>query len=357
MRGLARPRVPGSAWGRCGPRPEPGSASPFRAPLAGPLSCYWLALRFTVKAQLGARGWESASAAASAAGSGCGPRARAQFRHPNSPHHLKGDRASLLVAWARPPVGRPERREWCYALLVESEFSWFSKVYNRWAIGFCEKTNYDVYAALSALGCPYLALLLTDFEPLDPLGEVVDSWKEWVIRYERVRRGEAVVRHEYSPGFLVPTGYLHRMSDDYRQELERDALEGGGYAAEHAAAMLAVQRELERFFELVEAGVPGATEIFDRYMGVLSLFRERICVRLLEWKYPEEKLKEWEEMGIGMWRGERFNVELYRPDQVPEKLKRDLIKGELLPLLKDLARVLAPAYFGCVNGVIYVHVP
>lgn len=243
----------------------------------------------------------------------------------------------------------------CYTLLVDAvdDYSRFSEVYGRHLLGLAEYRNYEVYAALSALGCPYLALLLTDFEPLDPLGEVVDSWKEWVTRVERVRRGGVVERRECTRGFLIDTRYLHRMSDDYREELERSELEGD----EQAAARLAVQRELERFFERVEAGVPGVSEVFDRFMGVLSLFGKGIRIGWLDEKYPMEKLKEWEEMGIGMWQGEHFDVYLSRPDQVPEELKRDLIEGKLLPLLKGLARVLAPAFFGRVDGYIYVHAP
>jgi len=42
---------------------------------------------------------------------------------------------------------------------------------------------------------------------------------------------------------------------------------------------------------------------------------------------------------------------------VPEELKRDCIEGILLPLLRGVARVLAPAYLYGVDGFIYVHTP
>jgi len=258
------------------------------------------------------------------------------------------------VARARPPAGKFKWKELCYDLLVEREFDWVSKVYDNHLLGLAEYRNYQVYAALSALGCPYLALLLTDFEPSDPLGEVVDSWKGWVVRYEEVRRGGAAERRESVRGFLVRTYHLYRMSDDEREELEKRELEGGGYAAEHAAAMLAVQRELELLFDQVEAGVPGALEVFDRYMGVLSLLGERICVGLLEWKYPEEKLREWEEMGIVERTEGGFDVYFSDPERVPEELKRYYFKNWIRPLLRGLAEVLAPAYFGRVRGYICV---
>jgi len=257
-------------------------------------------------------------------------------------------------------AGRPEERGVHCSLLVDARLGgWgFSRIYGRSSmLGPPVCTNYEVYAALSALGCPYLALLLTDFEPSDPLGEVVDSWKVWFTSYERVSYlnlscDEAEERLERIPGFLVPTGYLCRMSDDYREELERDALEGD----EEAAAELAVQRELERFFDQVETDFPDAAGIFDRNAEVLSLLGKRVRTSLSEEEHPE--LREWERAGI-VKRESPGSAMFYvkRPELLPEELKLDHFKFWIRPFLRGLAEVLAPAYFGCVSGYVYVLFP
>lgn len=187
------------------------------------------------------------------------------------------------------PPKKPERREWYYTLLVEAG----KKRHLLQALGegapcLCEYSNYDVYAALSALGCPLLAVLLTDFEPLDPLSEVVDSWKERLVRVERVYVNGRAVRRERFTGFLVPTHYLERLSRGELEELERRELEGD----EGAAARLAIAREVERLIGQAEAGFPNAPEIFDRFVDVIGLLGESINVGMLELSYPEEKLKE-----------------------------------------------------------------
>jgi hypothetical protein len=52
---------------------------------------------------------------------------------------------------------------------------------------------------------------------------------------------------------------------------------------------------------------------------------------MLEPLYPEEELREWEEAGVGVRVGGRFEVGLRWFDGAPEELKRDLAE-KLLPL-------------------------
>jgi len=236
---------------------------------------------------------------------------------------------------------------------VERKFDWVAKAYGCSSIDFCGFDNYDVYAALSALGCPYLALLLTDFGPSDPLGKVVCSWKEWIVRYEWVRRGGAVKRRLRRLGFLVHAHHLFRPSDsDVQEELEEAALRGDAYAA----AILALDRELELFFNQVEAGSPGAAELFDRCARVLSALGRGITVSFLEWEFPEEKLREWAEVGTVERIDVLVRVHFSDPELVPEELKLVYFKDRIRPVLQGLARVLAPAYFSRVNGILHVSI-
>jgi len=198
--------------------------------------------------------------------------------------------------------------------------------------------------------------------PSDPLGEVIDSWKEWVVDRSHAHRGRVVRYRGCVYGFLVYTSYLHRLSDDRREELERDALEGNGYAAEHAAARLAVDRELEHFFEQVDAGFPGAAGIYERYAEVSRLVGMPIRIDL-----PEEELRGLKEegavereslnLGAGPPGEEEVKVFFYvrRPELLPEELKLDYFESWIRPLLRGLARLLAPAYFGRVNCYIHVY--
>jgi hypothetical protein len=280
-------------------------------------------------------------------------------------------------------VGRPESREWCYTLLVEADAcsSLPSQLFGERALySLCEHTNYEVYAALHAAGCPRLAFLLTDLDPRDPLDEELASWKLWLVRAakfarrvaepievlaryyrgeisaetarELLSKRETVLREVYE-GFLVPTFYLHKLGGDTLKELREEALKGDV----HAAARLAIDAELERLTRMAEAGFPDVHRIFDRFLDTMSLMGESVSVAMLEPPYPEEKLREWEEAGIGVWVGGRFEVSLRWSDGAPEELKRDLAEKLLSPLLKGVARLLAPAYLHRVEGYIHVHPP
>ena len=243
-------------------------------------------------------------------------------------------------------------------------------------VGFCtERSNVSVYAALHAAGCPRLAFLLTDFDPRDPLDEEIASWKLWLVRAakyarrvansieviaryyrgemsaetarELLSKRETVLREVYE-GFLVPTSYLHELSGERRAELREEALKGDFYAA----ARLAVDAELERLARMAEAGFPDALRIFDRFVDVLGQLGHGITIILSEERFPLEKLREWEEMGIGMWVDNEFVVKLRRSDQVPEELKQRVLDSSV-SILRSLARLLTPIHRHRLNG--YVH--
>ena len=78
-------------------------------------------------------------------------------------------------------------RELGYTLLVEAGVC-RSGAFSSWLFGgqalysLYEHSNYEVYAALHAAGCPRLAFLLTDLDPCDPLDEEIASWKLWLVR-------------------------------------------------------------------------------------------------------------------------------------------------------------------------------
>jgi len=222
-------------------------------------------------------------------------------------------------------VGRPESREWCYTLLVEADAcsSLPSQLFGERALySLCEHTNYEVYAALHAAGCPRLAFLLTDLDPRDPLDEELASWKIWLVRaakfarrvanpfevWARWSRGEIsaetarellsrrVVRlREWYEGFLVPTYYLHELSGGELVELREKALKGDL----HAAARLAIDAELERFVRMAEAGFPGIPRIFDRFVDAMNLMGESVSVAMLEPPYPEVRALD----GVRVWLG------------------------------------------------------
>jgi hypothetical protein len=139
-------------------------------------------------------------------------------------------------------------------------------------------------------------------------------------------------------GFLVPTFYLHKLSGDTLKELWEKALKGDL----HAAARLAIDAEMERFARMAEAGFPDAPRIFDRFVDVLGELGHGLHLGLLEGRFPPEKLREWEERGIGMWVDGSFVAKARRSDQVPEELRGEEIELGLLPLLRSLAKLLVP---------------
>jgi hypothetical protein len=111
---------------------------------------------------------------------------------------------------------------------------------------------------------------------------------------------------------------LHKLSGDELVEVRERALKGDL----HAAALLAVNAELERLTRMAETSFPHAPRIFDRFMDTLGELGHSLNLILPAGKYPEEKLKEWEEMGICIRVDNEYLVKLWGSDLVPEELKR-----------------------------------
>jgi len=81
------------------------------------------------------------------------------------------------------------------------------------------------------------------------------------------------------------------------------------------------------------------------------------CYEALELVDPgnvieEEKLREWEEMGICVRAGNVYLVKLWRSDLVPEELKQRVLDSPV-SILRSLARLLTPIHRHRLNG--YVH--
>jgi hypothetical protein len=244
-------------------------------------------------------------------------------------------------------------------------------------VGVCtERSNVSVYAALHAAGCPRLAFLLTD---LDPLDEELASWKLWLVRARkrarrvanpieviaRYYRGEisaetarellskrVVELREWYVGFLVPTFYLHELSGDGLAELREEALKGDVYAA----ARLAVNAEMERFTRMAEAGFPDALRISDRFVDVLGELGVSLHLVSVEEELPRERLRELEERGVGRWtEAGYFEVVVCRADQVPEELKRE-VEEFVIPVLRELAELLVPIRLHGLDGYVCAYV-
>jgi len=144
----------------------------------------------------------------------------------------------------------------------------------------------------------------TDFGPSDALGEVVDSWKMRVVATSAEPLGfvaRTAERWEEGAGFIVPTEWSQQLDEVEREALERLEAEGDLTSA----AVLAVQRELEHLLGQAEAGFP--REVAARYAAELG------------------------------------------------QLGEEAVEGDPIPILADVAALLAPAHFDCVEGYIYVH--
>jgi hypothetical protein len=279
-------------------------------------------------------------------------------------------------------VGRPESREWCYTLLVEADAcsSLPSQLFGERALySLCEHTNYEVYAALHAAGCPRLAFLLTDLDPRDPLDEELASWKIWLVRAvkraERVAepievlarycRGEigaeaarellhkrVVELREWYEGFFVPAFYLRKLGGDTLKELWEKALRGDV----RAAARLSVNAELERLTRMAEAGFPNIYRIFDRFLDAMSLMGER------QRRYARATIPRGGAEGVGGGGGRCAGGRQVRSRPAVVRWGAGGVEagfgGEAAPpLLKGVARLLAPAYLHRVEGYIRVHPP
>jgi len=275
--------------------------------------------------------------------------------------------------------GGVSEKPWMLELLVPAKERLPEEVE---ADSYAGGTNYELYAALRAAGCPRLAFLLTDLDPRDRLDEELASWKAWLVRTKKYMRRvanpiEVIMRwakgelsaetaqellskreevlREWYEGFLVPTYYLRRLSGSERAELLEEARKGGL----HAAARLAVNAELERLVRMAEAGFPDLPRIFDRFvdtLGELGRCAGFIMLGITWRRYPEEVLRKWVEMGVGGWSGSSFVVEVCRSDLVPEELRQMLINYKLLPHLSGVAAVVSPAHLHDLgDAFIYAH--
>jgi hypothetical protein len=218
-----------------------------------------------------------------------------------------------------------------------------------------ELSSAEVYALLSAAGCPRLGFLLTDLDPRDPVEEAINSWKQWLhipFKYERGGETRVIV----GPlGFLVPTCYL----DPLEEELI--ARWGEGDDAE-LDARVAVDHELERLIELAEAGFegPAMEGFFDRYIDAVAeikgLYKDVLSVHL---GCSEEELRELLALGVGepFWAPDgrlvALEVKAKRASELPAEAKEKLWrkwKSELLGTLKDIAALLAVLRFTRANA-------
>jgi hypothetical protein len=211
-----------------------------------------------------------------------------------------------------------------------------------------ETTNYDVYAALYAAGCPRLALLLTDFEPGDPVDEVISGWKLWLV--ESRKGGEWFNLRPI--GFLVPSNCLDLCLREDPQRSERAAR---GDA--EAAAELEIAREYKRLIKMVKEGVPGISGIYERYVETLNLLGRNYTFSISEGSiFPREKLEEWAARGVGELKksGKALTLEVavHRADQLPWELRK-IEERNLKGLLIDLAEILVNARLNL--GFIFAH--
>jgi len=218
-----------------------------------------------------------------------------------------------------------------------------------------ELSSAEVYALLSAAGCPRLGFLLTDLDPRDPVEEAINSWKQWLhipFKYERGGETRVIV----GPlGFLVSTCYLEPLEE------ELIARWGEGDSAE-LDAMVAVDHELERLIELAEAGFegPAMEGFFDRYIDAVAEIRgwyeDVLSVHL---GCSEEELRELLALGVGepFWAPDgrlvALKVKVKRASELPAEAKEKLWrrwKSKLLGTLKDIAALLAVLRFTRVNA-------
>jgi hypothetical protein len=265
-------------------------------------------------------------------------------------------------------------RGWAVELLLPA----YERLPEGVRVGYCAgRSNVHVYAALYAAGCPRLAFLLTDLDPRDRLEEELASWKAWLVRAAKhTRRAvnplEVAVRwaagkisaetarellskwetvlYEWYVGFLVPAYHLHRLDSDVVEELRGRARKGDL----HAVARLAVNAELERLARMAEAGFPDLPRVADRFVDTLGALGRSLNLSFLVEELPEEKMRKWEEMGIGWRDGGIFDVALWRSDLVPEELRQKVL-DITLHLLRSLAELLVPIHLHRLDGYIFAY--
>ena len=216
----------------------------------------------------------------------------------------------------------------------------------------------EVYALLSAAGCPRLGFLLTNLDPRDPVEEAINSWKQWLyipVKYERDGETRMIVGR---CGFLVHVGYLEPLDE------EMIAKWGEGDSAE-LDARVAVDRELERLIELAEAGFegPAMEGFFDRYIDAVAelegWYEGTLSVHL---GCSEEELRELLALGVGepVWAPDgrlvALGVKAKRASELPAEVKEKLWRWRkpcLLGTLKDIAKLLAVLRFTRVNAFLF----
>jgi hypothetical protein len=156
------------------------------------------------------------------------------------------------------------------------------------------------------------------------------------------------VLHVVYECFLVPAYHLHRLKSDVVEELRGRARKGDL----HAVARLAVNAELERLARMAEAGFPDLPRVADRFVDTLGALGHSLNLSFFVEGLPEEKMRKWEEMGIGRQHGGTFDVTLWRSDLVPEELRQEVL-DITLHILRSLAELLVPIHIHRLDGYIF----
>jgi len=228
----------------------------------------------------------------------------------------------------------------------------------------------EVYAALSAVGCPRLAFLLTCADPRDPLDEALAGWKLSVAS----AGGEKGVCFAVEPvGFLVDAHVFKPLNEEV---VERWAGEGGV----HLDALVAVDRELARLIELVEADFrePGLEGFFDRYVDRVAEVRGWYEDLVSDRDAGEGELREWAERGVGVLEEVRLapvrqagpvlqalasaklvlRVNVKGSSELPSGLREVLRRrweARLLGALREVAGLLALVRYSGAGGFVFAH--
>jgi hypothetical protein len=211
-----------------------------------------------------------------------------------------------------------------------------------------EFSSTEVYALLSAAGCPRLGFLLTDLDPRDPVEEAINSWKRWLRTPLKYEIGGETRVEVIRTGFLLHTSYLEPLDEEAIEEMAKWELDNA-----KLDARVAVDRELERLIELAEAGFEGPEMegFFDRYIDAVAevegWYEDTLSVHL---GCSEEELRELLALGAGepVWAPDgrlvALRVRAKRASELPAEAKEKLWrrwKPGLLGTLKDIAGLLA----------------
>jgi hypothetical protein len=218
----------------------------------------------------------------------------------------------------------------------------------------------EVYAILSAAGCPRLGFLLTDLDPRDPVEEAINSWKRWLrapLKYEM--DGETRVE-VIRTGFLLHTSYLEPLDEE-----AMEAMAKWEWDSARLDARVAVNRELERLIELAETGFegPAMEGFFDRYIDAIAeingWYEDTLSVHF---NCSEEELRELLALGAGepVWAPDgrlvALGVKAKRASELPAEVKEKLWrwwKPCLLGTLKGIAKLLAILRLARVNAFLF----